>query len=114
MLIYSKGHVFGLWHEHQREDRDNWLHFECKNVQDYERTKREVEARGEDTMEDVCNSALLSYKYNFMAAAWSNRDYHDHDGWQWLLHTGDFDVNSIMYVHNLISFSLDHAGLNSR
>lgn len=90
------GHVFGLWHEHQRYDRDYYLHFECKNLAGYEETKRAVEQRGEHTMEQVCKSGYLSYRYDFGAAEWSKQNYKDAEGNYWQTFEGPFDPQSIM------------------
>lgn len=90
------GHVFGLWHEHQRSDRNEYLNFECNNLANYEETKREVERRGEHTMSQVCKSGYLSYQYNFGAAEWSNENYRDTDGQFWRNFNGPFDPASIM------------------
>ncbi|KAF2128289.1 hypothetical protein P153DRAFT_404285 [Dothidotthia symphoricarpi CBS 119687] len=95
-VAHEFGHVFGLWRVHQREDRDNWFYFDCKNLVGYERTKIEVERDGRVTMDQVCDSPFLSYKYGFLAAAWSKHDYVDDKDWQWRLHTGPFDVKSIV------------------
>lgn len=84
------GHVFGLWHEHQRPDRDNYLHFECKNLQGYDETKKGFEEKGSYTIEEVCTSAGLGYLYGFNAAEWSTVEY------DFRLDDGYFDPESIM------------------
>lgn len=52
--------------------------------------------RGEHTIEEVCKSSFLSYRYNFGAAEWSKETYIDDDGLKYFLDHEYFDPKSIM------------------
>ncbi|KAK5119485.1 hypothetical protein LTR85_007585 [Meristemomyces frigidus] len=47
-LMHELGHVIGLLHEHQRPDRDQYLQFNCHNLEGYKEAKEQL-------MEDVYN-----------------------------------------------------------
>jgi len=81
-------------HEHQRSDASTYLHFECKNLTDYEDVKSRVEAKGEHTMEEVCKDGSLAVKYGSMANDWTREIY----GFGQILKArlGMFDLKSIM------------------
>ena len=61
----TSGHVAGLWHEHQRPDRDHYVRFNCEALPGYDAAKILVDQRGEDKMEDVCNDGTLAGTYGF-------------------------------------------------
>jgi len=90
----SKGHVFGLDHEHQRADARGYIDFKCENLADYDKVKAKVEAKGEDTMKMVCIEGVLANKYGFSGASWTVSIFNNNKSlFTW---DGPFDTNSIM------------------
>jgi hypothetical protein len=84
----------GMIHEHQPSDASTYIDFSCENLEDYDDVKKEVEAKGEDKMEDVCKDGRLAFKYGTMAWDWTPELY----GYGQILkaHLGVFDLQSIM------------------
>lgn len=81
-------------HEHQRSDAVTYVHFECKNLADYEYVKHLVEQIGEHTMEQVCKDGGLAIKYGSMANDWTQALYGF--GLELKSRLGLFDLRSIM------------------
>jgi hypothetical protein len=67
IIVHEIGHIMGLAHEHQRQDRDHYVYFNCSNVDGYEATKRQVDATRQYTMEEVCTTYKLAVEFSFGA-----------------------------------------------
>jgi hypothetical protein len=50
-VAHELGHLFGFWHEHQREDRGSYVRFDCSKLRGYSTAKGKVEAAKKHTME---------------------------------------------------------------
>ncbi|KAF2027967.1 hypothetical protein EK21DRAFT_114314 [Setomelanomma holmii] len=59
-IAHEMGHVFSLWHEHQRPDRNHWVWFNCEALPGYENAKNLVESEGMHDMNEVCNNGALA------------------------------------------------------
>ncbi|KAI4670566.1 uncharacterized protein J4E79_000849 [Alternaria viburni] len=66
-VAHELGHLFGFWHEHQREDRNDYVHFDCSKLRGYAAAKAKVDAAKEHTMEQVCADYRLALQYDFPA-----------------------------------------------
>jgi hypothetical protein len=100
-LSTSHWKVLTLLQEHQREDRGNYVRFDCSKVKGYADAKAKVEHKGAHTMEQVCNNYYVAVLYDFDAI--QDFDTIDHielkDGKEYPLFITtdlDFDDNSIM------------------
>ncbi|KAF2872078.1 hypothetical protein BDV95DRAFT_618650 [Massariosphaeria phaeospora] len=98
-IAHELGHVFGLYHEHQRPDRDLYVAFQCKNLAGYDNAVKLVaEAGGVHTMKQVCNDVGLARKYKF----WEIADFHTIETPPILLNypEREYDTESIMHYHS--------------
>lgn len=109
-VAHELGHVLGLYHEHQRWDRGHYVYFKCSNLPNYDRVKEVVEREGKYTMEQVCNSWHLGYKYgNFAATSFSTEtaQLSNSGGGVTLPHhvsiSHEYDVDSIMHYPTAIN-----------
>lgn len=103
-LAHELGHVWGLWHEHQRETRDNFVHFECSNLDSYSELKERLQTHPIDpshTIDRVCKDANLGYLYGFGACDYSTELYVDNLNYQWFQHhPGYYDEASVMHYNS--------------
>lgn len=53
--------------EHQRDDRESYVHFDCTRLQGYDEAKAKVETDGSFDMHQVCNNHYLANRYDFTA-----------------------------------------------
>ncbi|KAF2648075.1 hypothetical protein K491DRAFT_722874 [Lophiostoma macrostomum CBS 122681] len=66
-VAHELGHVFGLLHEHQRPDREHYIKYECRKLMGYAECERRTDRK--HTMEEICKSSDLGYRYDFPLAA---------------------------------------------
>ena len=96
------GHVFEMLHEQVRNDRDDYVHYECKNNQGYDTALAKAMTDGlaqNDAHTKLCEDRTFAEKYNFMGSQFTkNPQGKIHD------ESGGFDVNSIM-MYDLSVFS---------
>jgi hypothetical protein len=103
IFAHEIGHVMGLLHEHQREDRDRYVYFNCSNIADYARVKAQVEHEGSFTMAQVCSQWYLGAMYNFMSTQFTteprwDRYHKDGEKHMWWSHnSAQYDFQSIMH-----------------
>ncbi|KAH7094348.1 hypothetical protein FB567DRAFT_585730 [Paraphoma chrysanthemicola] len=124
-VAHELGHVFGLVHEHQRSDRDQYVHFRCEHLAGYQEASRIVSQHPGLTMEILCASIMLSNQepwrsLSFMPYDWSIEPYFDRwpkdangllDGHlhRWtVLHSRPYDLDSIMHYHSAEGSNLVH------
>jgi len=63
---HEMGHVFGLRHEHERSDRDQYIIYNCRNVYGFAEALGACMADDNTCTEDMlCNDRALALKYNF-------------------------------------------------
>jgi hypothetical protein len=67
LLTRRTGYVFGLWHEHQRYDRDQYIRFNCEALKGYEGAKMRVQSQGRHSMDEVCTHGVIAASYGFYA-----------------------------------------------
>ncbi|KAF2875201.1 hypothetical protein BDV95DRAFT_603964 [Massariosphaeria phaeospora] len=98
IMAHEIGHVFGLWHEHQRRDRNMWLHFDCSKLFGYDDAKKRVEAdtANDYTMDQVCDDPQLCIHYGLGCDQWATRLFVDGGGKYDLTNGQPLDVESIM------------------
>ncbi|KAH4981134.1 hypothetical protein HBI76_173810 [Parastagonospora nodorum] len=106
-LAHELGHIFGLWHENQRPDRNHYMLFRCNALPGYDEAKLKVEADKRWSMEQVCNDASIAAYYGFYAI--NDHDTSDHidpgsvnvgSPWYWRQNypDRDYDEDSIMHL----------------
>lgn len=93
----SSGHVFGLRHEHQRANRDEYVHFNCSNLQGYEKAIQEIKKQGnKHTIDEVCDREDLCKLYKFgEGEEYAKKQYIGSDEMT-TVPGKDFDFDSIM------------------
>ncbi|KAF2647673.1 hypothetical protein K491DRAFT_723237 [Lophiostoma macrostomum CBS 122681] len=97
-VAHEFGHVLGMYHEHQRDDRDHYVRYQCEKLEGYDQAKKDVEAKGQHTIEEVCASVSLGYEYNFPSAPqFSTQRYFDDLGGIYVTKGGEYDWHSIMH-----------------
>lgn len=88
--------------EHQRDDRESYVHFDCSKLQGYNEAKAKVEADGSFDMHQVCNNHYLAERYDFKAIndfdtmdhSVDDKDGHSHE--LFITTSLEFDDESIM------------------
>ncbi|KAH7094347.1 hypothetical protein FB567DRAFT_574381 [Paraphoma chrysanthemicola] len=101
-------------HEHQRQDREQYVHFECANLNGYRRAKELLPQYFAFTMHELCASAIYTqdepwYSLGFTPFEWStwtwwDRTHKDANGnddgfehMQSVFHAKPYDYDSIMH-----------------
>ena len=91
--VEQLGHVFGMVHEQVRNDRDDYVLYECKDVQGYDAALAKAMADGfteNEAHNRLCDDRAFAESYNFMGSQFTkNPQGKIHD------EPGGFDVNSI-------------------
>ncbi|KXT13911.1 hypothetical protein AC579_2375 [Pseudocercospora musae] len=118
-MTHELGHAMGLFHEHQRPDRDNSLKFRCRYLQGWRDAREKVnsdeygffEALGrsghsrEEKMTLVCSSWLLAQRYLPILMDFLRTDQFDFNGavpyqrrYGNTEYSEDFDYNTPHYI----------------
>ncbi|KAH6639790.1 hypothetical protein C7974DRAFT_449980 [Boeremia exigua] len=120
IAAHEIGHVFGLTHEHQRPDRDHYVHFECKYLANYNKAEQIARTSTSMTMDKLCQSPIYSLLWpwnqlNFVPHEYSTQGYYDMhhtdqdgkpDGFDHrytVTHDRDYDLKSIMHYPSVIN-----------
>jgi hypothetical protein len=80
-VAHEMGHVLGMVHEHQREDRDDHVNFDCTKVAGYDDVKKTYDknpSKYAESMEEICASNWLADKYFGWPLASSRGVFHQH------------------------------------
>jgi hypothetical protein len=104
-LPISQGHIFGLMHEHQRPDRDNYVQFNCINVIGYGQAIQRASQDG-FTRDQLCGNLNVANHYGFAASQyikWTNENLGVSTG---------FDYNSIMNYPSWVASNPDLISLD--
>ncbi|KAF1849685.1 uncharacterized protein K460DRAFT_349848 [Cucurbitaria berberidis CBS 394.84] len=118
VAIHEMGHVLGLTHEHQRKDRDKYVHFECANLLGYAEAKTLAERSGQISITKLCTSALYGRFEPWKSLAFRAYDYATEEFWEMshkdengkddgyqhhytVTASEDYDVGSIMHYPSI-------------
>ncbi|KAF1959726.1 hypothetical protein CC80DRAFT_489827 [Byssothecium circinans] len=71
-FAHELGHVFGLLHEHQRPDRDDYVTFSCDNMYGFDDAWKRAE--GKFTKADFCSKSMVGRPFGFQADEFSKDD----------------------------------------
>ncbi|MCJ1363701.1 hypothetical protein MMC16_002810 [Acarospora aff. strigata] len=91
-MVHELGHAFGLVHEHQRPDASQHVKFNCDNLYDYDKQKKD----GQD-MQTLCTNRYAAANARFSAA-----DMIPYDSDEPYPKSDIFDMNSIMRYNTYI------------
>ncbi len=93
-LAHELGHVFGLLHEHQRDDAPNYVVFNCDNLADYDTFKDGKDKNGKKwDMKKLCTDRKAAADALFTAADLLP---YDSDFIETCKKSDNFDFDSIM------------------
>ncbi|KAH6625712.1 hypothetical protein C7974DRAFT_206176 [Boeremia exigua] len=102
-IAHELGHVFGMVHEHNRHDSDDYVHFECKSLPNYSETialaRVENKLNYADAHEKLCNDREFADRYKFGSSDFVKDPFgriHDEP-------TIPFDYKSIMLYDSLLA-----------
>jgi hypothetical protein len=89
---HGLGHAFGLLHEHQRPDRNDFVQYNCEMLVGYDDALKRASEKGHGA-DELCNSAQCAAEFGFAATQFTT------NGALVDPSTGSkqYDVDSIMY-----------------
>ncbi|KAF2661100.1 hypothetical protein K491DRAFT_674091 [Lophiostoma macrostomum CBS 122681] len=100
VVAHEWGHVFGLWHEHQRSDRDHYVRFDCQRIIGYGPAALKVLQDKKYTLDQLCNDPATAIAYNFPSWQFSLTPA-DSDGADWkFTQSAEYDLGSIMHYQS--------------
>jgi len=66
LVAHEMGHILGMVHEHQRLDRNWWIHWDCTKVYGYAAANARYAREAQEdwpSMEAICNSNWMGSRY---------------------------------------------------
>lgn len=120
-MMHELGHAIGLQHEHQRDDREIHLTFNCEKLEGYkdaqqkahldERAYFDYDLSDEDRMRTTCNDDEVASHYLPAAVPFIRGKHHrlETSKWKYYKYSQPFDYNSIMIYnsHALVPSNVD-------
>ena len=89
--------MFGLRHEHQREDRDHYINFDCRVLDDYDQTVQKLAAQTQYTLAQVCTSQRIAGIIGSQATDYV-KGFDEYGPRSQTVNGKGFDFDSIMWV----------------
>lgn len=115
-MMHEFGHAIGLQHEHQRQDRDDYLDFRCENLIGYKEAKEkaqidhlahfDVDVEDEDRFRIMCDDDVIANDYLPAALPFVRGDEGGHrnelekEQWESFVWSNKFDYDSIMIYNS--------------
>lgn len=127
-MMHELGHAIGLQHEHQRQDRGQYLEFHCENLDGYEQAKRKaaVDERAyfeddedlETRMSLVCNDDEIASDYLPAALPFIRQKDHrlesEKTKFKYYVQSDSFDYDSIMIYNSHANTPIDIDATNPK
>ncbi|OAL47819.1 hypothetical protein IQ07DRAFT_681968 [Pyrenochaeta sp. DS3sAY3a] len=96
-IVHEFGHVLGMIHEHNRDDRDEYLVYRCEKLLGFDDALAwAIEDGVEEAVarKKLCDEQRFATKYEFDGCAYTKNEwYHDRPGY---FDEDEFDIDSIM------------------
>jgi hypothetical protein len=115
LLVHELGHVFGLWHEHQRIDRESlisvfqgpsnannqigesYVHFQCENLRGYEQAVAELPNHPDKSIEGLCSSASQTMMEPWSSMGFMPYSFSMRNMWEWAHHDANGNKDGLYH-----------------